>query len=109
MTEDHIHTLVLTGDAGIKSATEVAESLKHALETHAAIGVDTQAISAADVTTVQSLLAAHKTARAQGKALTLLAPLGKPLQAVLAQAGFLAPDQDHADFWSAQLDQPAGH
>lgn len=108
MTEQ-THMLVLTGDAGIKQATEVADSLRQAIDNHAAIAIDTQTISAADVTTVQTLLAARVHARAKGKALTMLAPLGAPLQAVLDAAGFLTPGQDQTAFWSATTDKPAGH
>lgn len=55
MTEERTHMLVLTGDAGIKSARDVADSLLKAIETHARIEVDTQTVSDADVTTVQTL------------------------------------------------------
>ena len=109
MTEDHTHMLVLTGDAGIKNATEVATNLRQAIENHPDVAIDTQALSAADVTTVQSLLAARVSARALGKQLRLLAPLGGPLQAMLDQAGFLTPGQEHAAFWPDQPDKPAGH
>ena len=109
MTEERTHMLALTGDAGIKSAHEVAGSLREAIENHARIEVDTQTLSAADVTTVQTLISAHVAARALNKQLTLLAPLGEPLQAVLKQAGFLSPEQEHASFWSTHSDQPAGH
>ena len=109
MTEERIHTLVLTGDAGIKSAHEVADILRKAIECYARIEVDTQTLSVADVTTVQTLISAHTSAQALDKQLTLLAPFGGPLQAVLEQAGFLTPGQEHARFWSPHSDQPAGH
>ena len=109
MTEERTHTLVLTGDAGIKSARDVADSLLKAIENHPRIEVDTQTVSDADLTTVQTLLAARAAAHARQKALTLLAPLGRPLQSVLEQAGFLSPGQEHAGFWAPHSDQPAGH
>jgi ABC-type transporter Mla MlaB component len=109
MTEERTHMLALTGDAGIKSAHEVAFSLREAIEQHARIEVDTQTLSVADVTTVQTLISAHVAARALNKQLTLLAPLAEPLQAVLEQAGFLSPEQEHLSFWSPHSDQPAGH
>lgn len=109
MTEERIHTLVLTGDAGIKSAQNVAASLLEAVENHKDIAVDTQTVSAADVTTVQTLLSAAAMTAARNGRLTMLAPLGAPLQATLEQTGFLSPDQKHASFWSPDSDQPAGH
>lgn len=109
MTEDRSHTLVLTGDAGIKSAQDVAASLLEAIENNARVEVDTQTLSGADVTTVQTLLSARATAHARQQDLTLLAPLGASLTAVLDQAGFLSPGQKHRDFWTTIADQPAGH
>jgi ABC-type transporter Mla MlaB component len=109
MTGQSMHTLVLTGDAGIKSAQDVAGALLKAIDAHAIIAVDTQTVSTADITTVQTLLSARATAHARNKSLTMLAPLGGPLQAALAQAGFLSPEQEHAGFWAPIKDQPAGH
>lgn len=109
MTEERIHTLVLTGDAGIKSAKTVADSLLEAIETHSNIAIDTQTLSGADVTTVQTLLSARVSAHARSKHLSMLAPIGAPLRVVLEQAGFLSPGQAQAGFWSTSPDQPAGH
>ncbi|MCP8884568.1 STAS domain-containing protein [Devosia sp. XJ19-1] len=109
MTEERSYTLVLTGDAGIKSAQDVAASLLEAIENHARLEVDTQTLSAADLTTVQTLLSARANAHARQRDLTLLAPLGAPLKAVLDQAGFLSPGQEHRSFWTTFADQPAGH
>ena len=109
MTEERTHTLVLTGDAGIKSASDVAASLLKAIEGHARIEVDTQTLSAADVTTIQTLLSARASALARQKQLTLLAPLGGALQAVLEATGFLTSGQEHASFWTPATHQPAGH
>lgn len=100
MTGKQDHTHVLSGDAGIKFAADVAAGLRDAIEGHQAIEVDTQTLTTADITTVQSLLAARASAEAQGRTLTLTAPLGPPLHAVLADAGFLSPTQPHRDFWA---------
>lgn len=109
MTDERTFTLVLSGDAGIKSAQNVADTLRQAIESHSRIDVDTQTLSAADLTTVQTLLSARASAQAQHKHLRLLAPLGGPLHTVLDQSGFLSPGQEHAGFWSPVPDQPAGH
>ena len=106
MTGKPDHTLVLSGDAGIKSAQDVAASLRQALADHERIGIDTQTLTAADLTTVQTLLAARAKAAASGKALALLAPIGEPLQRVLSAAGLLATAD--AAFWAASSDQHTG-
>ena len=106
MTGTRDHTHVLSGDAGIKNAAEVVSGLRQALESHKSISVDTQTLTAADVTTVQSLIAARISAKAQGKSIRMDAPVGEPLGAVLRNAGFLAPDQPHRDFWAPLSSQP---
>lgn len=100
------HTLVLSGDAGIKAAAEVAESLKQALERHRQVSVDTQTLSIADITTIQTLLAARKAAQAEGKSLSMAAPLAAPLHALLKATGFLSHGQSDRDFWLLSSDQP---
>ncbi|KKB77791.1 hypothetical protein VW35_14140 [Devosia soli] len=101
MTGTSIFTLVLTGDVSVKSAQDVLGRLKEALAANAAVALDTKDITQADVTTVQSILAARKKAAATGKALTLAGAPGPKLQAVLEGAGFLNPAQPAAHFWTA--------
>lgn len=104
MTSTRAHTLVLSGEAGIKAAADIAASLKEALAAHDHVDLDTQAMTSADLTTAQLLLSARATAVAAGKILHLLSPLGAPLQAVLDGAGFLAPSQSQRDFWATISD-----
>ena len=108
MTEEPTNTLVLSGETGIKSAQDVAGALLKAIETHARVEIDTQTVSGADVTTIQTLLSAKACAQARQKELVLLAPMGAPLHSVLEQAGFLAPGQEHLGFWPTPTDPP-GH
>ncbi len=92
--------LELAGDAGIKQAQDVARRLGEAVAAHPAIVVATSGLTAADLTTVQSLLSARATAMSQGKALELQQPLAKPLAEFISKTGFNAPGQPHAAFWS---------
>ena len=98
----------LSGDVGVKSAGNLAADLHEAIGKHSVIGIDTLALSAADITTVQTLLAARRLVQARGGSLVMLAPIGAPLHDLLLQAGLLAPGQEDAEFWSATPDQPAG-
>lgn len=93
--------LELSGDAGIRRAQDVARQLGEAVAAHPAIVVATSGLTAADLTTVQSLLSARATATGQGKALALAQPLAGPLADVLSKMGFNAPGQPHAAFWSS--------
>lgn len=99
MPGDFGHTLVLSDDAGIKAAQKVASALNDALSRHDRVCVQTDGVTAADVTTAQTLLAARIKAARSGKTLLMLHPLGGPLHDLLASAGFLNPEQDHAGFW----------
>lgn len=106
MTAAQSYTHALSGDAGIKAAQEVAAGLKDAIARHSSITIDTGGMTAADITTVQTLLAARKGAAEQGKSLTIRAPLAAPLVTVLGAAGFLTPGQPHLDFWPSPSSGP---
>lgn len=100
MTGNSTFTLALTGDLSVKSAQDFLGQLKAAVAEHAAIEVDTSGIGQADVTTVQSLLAARNKAAALDKSFTLKGSPGPKLQAVLDGAGFMNPAQPAASFWT---------
>lgn len=99
MSGDVGHTLVLSDDAGIRAAPGIARALNDALSRHDRVGVRTDGLTGADITTAQTLLAARIKAARTGKTLLMLHPLGAALQDLLASAGFLHPEQDHAGFW----------
>lgn len=103
MTGNSTFTLALTGDVSVKSAGDMLGRLKEAVAGHAAIAVETQDVTQADVTTVQSLLAARAKAEALGKSFILKGPPGPKLQAVLEGAGFLNPAQPAARFWTEHI------
>src|SRR6218665_3209929 len=104
MTRDSVHVLKISGDAGLRSAQEIADLLRQALGGHDKIAIATEAITGADITTIQLLLAARKQALASGKTLSLAAPPTGALRDLLIQTGCLAADgrpltQD-GDFWT---------
>ncbi|MFN4129955.1 MAG: STAS domain-containing protein [Paracoccaceae bacterium] len=108
MPGDFGHRLVLSADAGIRSAQEVAKALNDALAQHDRVCVQTEAVTGADITTAQTLLAARIKAARSGKALVMLQPLGTALRELLAAAGFLGAAQDHAGFWTATPELQGG-
>jgi ABC-type transporter Mla MlaB component len=103
MTGSSTFTLVLTGDISVKSAQETLSHLKQALAAHSSVALDTSGVTQADVTTVQTLLAARTKAQALGKSLTFKGPPGSKLQAVLDGAGFMNPAQPAAGFWTDHI------
>ncbi|PXA99011.1 hypothetical protein DMC47_05350 [Nostoc sp. 3335mG] len=103
MTGNSTFTLALAGDVSVKSAQDLLTRLREAVAGHDAIALDTSNVTQADVTTVQSLLAARTRAMALGKTITFAGPPGPKLQAVLEGAGFLNPTQPAATFWTEHL------
>lgn len=103
MTGNSTFTLILTGDVSVKSAQDMLGRLKEAVAGHAAIALDTKDVTQADVTTIQTLLAARAKAEALGKSLTLKGPPGPKLHSVLEGAGFLNPAQPSASFWTDHI------
>lgn len=104
-------TIILRDEAGIRAAADVLRALGGALGRHRHVTVGTEAITGADITTVQTLLAARRQARARGGEVVLSVPLGKALVAVLDAGGFLVPGQEDAGFWPMEeaVCLPAGH
>lgn len=101
------HIFFLPAEAGIKAAQDLANGLREALAAHDDIGIDTGNLTGADITTVQTLLAARATAEAMDKSIHMVTPVAEPLHLVLAAAGFLTSAQRHAGFWEDNS-EPAG-
>ena len=105
MTGDSSHTLEITGDAGLRNAQDIATMLRQALANHSSITVVTNALTSIDVSTLQLLVAARKSALAAGKTMILRAPADGPLRRLLVQAGFIGADGQsktpEGEFWTA--------
>lgn len=100
MTGTSPFTLVLTGDLSVRSAPDLLARLRDSLAAHGTVALETATVTQADVTTIQTLLAARAKAEATGKSLILQGPPGARLQAVLESAGFLHHRQPAAGFWT---------
>lgn len=87
MTDDRYHLLALAGDCSIKSAEALAAQLREALPGRKRIAVATGDITAADLTTVQLLLAAQASAKASGGRLAMADPIGAPLRDFIRASG----------------------
>ena len=104
MTRGSVHVVKISGDAGLRAAQDIAATLREALANHDKVAIATEAISGADITTIQLLLAANRQARDTGKSLTLAAPPSGVLRALLIETGCfdadgrpLIPD---GEFWT---------
>ena len=112
MTRDSTHIVEISGDAGLRAAQELAVTLRQALATQDDVLIATDAMTGADITTVQLLLAASKAAQAAGKSLRLAAPPEGVLRDLLTDTGFLdaggrslTPD---GAFWTPNSPQAKG-
>lgn len=105
MTGDSSHTLEITGDAGLRNAQDIATQLRQGLAGHGTLTVATDALTSIDVSILQLLVAARKSALAAGKTLILRAPADGPLHRLLVQAGFVGadgqPKTPEGKFWAA--------
>lgn len=83
--------------ATIREADDIVQRLKEALAASNRIEVDCGGVVELDVTFIQSLLAARKSAVAAGKTLTLSGPADGALLQALSLCGALTGA--HAAFW----------
>lgn len=104
MTRDSVHVVKIPGEAGLRAAQDIAETLRKALGRHDRIAIATDAVASADITTIQLLLAARKQADMAGKSLSLAAPAAGPLRALLIAIGCLDADghplTPGGEFWT---------
>ena len=112
MTRDSVHVVKIAGDAGLRAAQDIAGSLRQALTGHDKVAIATEAITGADITTIQLLLAARKQAMAAGKSLSLATPPTGVLRDLLIQVGCLDADgrplTPDGDFWTQPTGQGEG-
>ena len=100
----------LSGQQTLRNCEQLQATLLAALASRRPVVVDAAAVSEADLSAVQALLAARRTARAQGTPFTLAAPASGALLDVLRRGGFVADDgsggRPDADFWLQGADSP---
>ena len=79
-------TFVFSGSLGVREAARVGAELHQALSGSDTLLLDCSGLTQVDLSIIQLLAAAHKTAAAAGKVLRLITPTGGPLAALLRQA-----------------------
>lgn len=90
------YRLVFSGALTIQSADGVYSSLTEALARHAAVVVDCTAATEIDLSFIQLLLAARRSAQGSGKSVVLSAPAGGALLNALSRGGFLGAPHGQA-------------
>jgi len=80
-------TIALSGTQTIREAAETVETLRAAISQNDDISLDCSGVTEADLTFIQMVMAARKSAEAKGKTLSLKAAAQGPLLAALDAAG----------------------
>ncbi len=91
----------LDGVRTIRTTEQSHSLLREAFRTASPISVDCSKVTEADLSLVQMLLSARKTAAAYGKGLTLAQPADGALGGILARGGFLTAESPACEraFW----------
>ena len=92
-------TLPLDGSLTVRTIGAVHAALVEALARNDAVQVDCTGAASVDLSLIQLLLAARRSADEAGKHLTLAAPAGGVLLAALERGGFLRSAEPDP-FWS---------
>ncbi|HYD68925.1 STAS domain-containing protein [Azospirillum sp.] len=92
--------VLFSGALTIRNAESIHEKFLELLSRTGDLVVDASDAEEVDVSFVQLLLAARRSAREQGRALSLAAPAAGPLREVLVRGGFAASDPA---FWGQAL------
>ena len=108
----HPQTVVLGGKLGIRDGAALLAQLQAAMVGSSPLTIDCSGLEAADVTTLQLLIAARHTARAANRPLSLTTPPGGALDTLLRRVGILdhdgRPRAPHDAFWvGTQHSEPA--
>lgn len=81
-------TVALTGDLTITRAAEILSILKESLQANDEVRITLQDVSSVDLSCLQLLCSAHRTAAAAGQVLNLVAPVPEVLRQLIRQKGF---------------------
>lgn len=90
-------TFHLEGPQTVRTIEITCDRLREELAHHDAVAIRCGTIAEVDLSFVQLLLAAKRSADRAGKSLTLATPVAEGLRAALDQAGVLAGPRDSAD------------
>jgi len=81
--------LVISGEATVAAVKKLKASMEKALRSAESVHVELERISSVDVSLLQLLCSAHRTAARAGKTLTIVGVEREPVAGLLRQAGFL--------------------
>ena len=83
-------TISLDATSGLRDAEVLRERLIHALQTQHAVEIDAAGVRDIDISIIQLLIAARKTARNLGRSFRLAGPCNGVLADALVRGGFMS-------------------
>ena len=98
--------VILDGGLTIRSIDGTRSRLAAALSEHMAVEIDCSAAVEVDLSLIQLLIAARRSASEAGKRLALAQPADGALRAALTQGGFLPAKEADAAFWLCTAEPP---
>lgn len=103
--------ILLSGELNVRSAAETQSTLLASLRANRSVQLDCTQVSDVDLTFVQLLLAARKSASASGVQISLTytddGPLDRALQRAGLGAAFAKATETDRAFWSSQAKETA--
>ena len=102
-SHDGLATIEFVGELNIRGVVEAHARLTEVLAASNAVVVDVEANASVDLTFVQLLESARRTAREGGGSIRLARPAEGSLLETLERGGFLAAEPDR-DFWLMQAE-----
>ena len=106
------HLVELRGTLGLRDAGDLAARLGAAIEANVAVVLSANDLTGIDISILQVLLSAHKSATAAGRSLTFASPAGGVLRQTLIRAGLLGPSGEptaaEGEFWTGTAGRSKG-
>lgn len=96
--ENEVGNVHIVGEANVRTMADICDQVLSGYRKHDVIRIDVSAITDVDLTFIQLVEAARRSAVACGKRIELAAPAHTVLRHALERGGFLH-DQECAEFW----------
>jgi ABC-type transporter Mla MlaB component len=108
--EELTRRVALQGNLGLRDVRQAYELLSDAVSAHRVVELDVREVSGIDISIIQLIAAARRSAQQRGGALTLVSKPNSVFTSILLKAGLLGADGAgrtiDEEFWAGKL--PAG-
>jgi ABC-type transporter Mla MlaB component len=102
--------IALQGNLGLRNVRQTYDLLSGAVSAHRAVELDVREVSDVDISNIQLIAAARRSAQQRGGTLTLVSKPNSVFTSILSKAGLLGADgaarTPDEEFWAGKL--PAG-